>query len=165
MTTKFFEEGCTSDIEPNHGSTERLPVVLPGSPCTEADAVKERESLLQLECAFILAMRRQSAMVHSALRSAGLTRRWAQTLRLINEHEGSITGAQIAQVAGIDAASVTRLIDRLEGKGLVARVVAADDRRRQYVERGTAAKAALPHLRGDSPQSNAHLSFPSPSSA
>jgi DNA-binding MarR family transcriptional regulator len=47
---------------------------------------------------------------------------------------GPLSAGEIAQHAGLAAASVTNLIDRLERKGFVRRVNDANDRRRVLVE-------------------------------
>ncbi len=47
---------------------------------------------------------------------------------------GPLSAGEIARHSGLATASVTNLIDRLEGKGFVRRVRDADDRRRVLVE-------------------------------
>jgi len=58
----------------------------------------------------------------------GLTDAQWQPLLLLQQN-GCATAADLSRVAGHDAGSVTRLLDRLEAKGLVRRVRSARDRR------------------------------------
>jgi DNA-binding MarR family transcriptional regulator len=52
----------------------------------------------------------------------------------ILERVGPMSAGQIARASGLAAASVTDLIDRLEGKGFVRRIRDEKDRRRVVVE-------------------------------
>jgi len=58
-----------------------------------------------------------------------------------------MTPAQIAPILGTDTAGMTRLADRLEGRGLVRRRRNPDDRRSILLEPTPAAKAIIPELR------------------
>lgn len=48
---------------------------------------------------------------------------------LMISHGLGNTAAEIARVAGVDTGAVTRMLDRLEGKGLIRRIPSPDDRR------------------------------------
>ncbi|MCC7041445.1 MAG: MarR family transcriptional regulator [Burkholderiales bacterium] len=48
---------------------------------------------------------------------------------LMIDHGLGHTAAEIARVAGVDTGAVTRMLDRLEGKGLIRRIPSPDDRR------------------------------------
>lgn len=52
----------------------------------------------------------------------------------ILERTGAISAGEMARRSGLATASVTNLIDRLEGRGFVRRVADPDDRRRVIVE-------------------------------
>lgn len=58
----------------------------------------------------------------------GLTNaQWVPLLKVYLGHAG--TGAELARVCQLDAGSMTRLLDRLEAKGLLRRERSAEDRR------------------------------------
>lgn len=56
------------------------------------------------------------------------------------------TPTQLASTLGIDNAGTTRLLDRLEGKGLIARHTSPTDRRVVIIEPTPDGKALAPHL-------------------
>lgn len=59
------------------------------------------------------------------------------------------TAIELARESGIDAGAVTRMLDRLEAKGLVERVRSESDRRVVHLkltEAGQAAAAHIPHV-------------------
>jgi len=78
--------------------------------------------------------------------------------------KGYDTVASCAREAGIDASSMTRMLDRLEAKGLIRRIRSAADRRVvnvELTEAGKSAAAIIPdelaqvlnqHLRGFTPE-------------
>ena len=69
-----------------------------------------------------------AAEVDEALEPQGLTS--AQWVPLLKLHVGSAsTVAELARECQLDAGAMTRLLDRLEAKGLVARVRSSEDRR------------------------------------
>lgn len=69
-----------------------------------------------------------AAEVDEALEPRGLTH--AQWVPLLKLHMGSAsTVAELARECQLDGGAMTRLLDRLEGKGLVARVRSSEDRR------------------------------------
>ncbi|HEX6349018.1 MAG TPA: MarR family transcriptional regulator [Candidatus Dormibacteraeota bacterium] len=75
----------------------------------------------------------------------GLTTQQATVLVLARVHgEGGI--GHLAEPLGTDTAGLTRLIDRLEAKGLVARRNSERDRRAVVIELTPAGEALLPHL-------------------
>jgi DNA-binding MarR family transcriptional regulator len=53
---------------------------------------------------------------------------------------------QLAQVLGTDTAGMTRLLDRLEGKGLISRRRHPDDRRSIVIELTGEGRALIPRL-------------------
>lgn len=69
-----------------------------------------------------------TAEIDKALEPSGLTN--AQWVPLIKLHMGlASTVAELARECNIDAGAMTRTLDRLEAKGLVARVRSSEDRR------------------------------------
>jgi DNA-binding MarR family transcriptional regulator len=69
-----------------------------------------------------------AAEVDQALEPQGLTH--AQWVPLLKLHMGDAsTVAELARECQLDAGAMTRTLDRLEGKGLVARVRSSEDRR------------------------------------
>jgi DNA-binding MarR family transcriptional regulator len=69
-----------------------------------------------------------AAEVDAALEPRGLTS--AQWMPLLKLHLGEAsTVAELARHCQLDTGAMTRLLDRLEAKGLVARVRSAEDRR------------------------------------
>jgi DNA-binding MarR family transcriptional regulator len=66
--------------------------------------------------------------IDQALEPRGLTS--AQWVPLFKLHLGhACTVAELARECQLDAGAMTRLLDRLEGKGLIARVRSSEDRR------------------------------------
>jgi DNA-binding MarR family transcriptional regulator len=69
-----------------------------------------------------------TAEIDKALEPAGLTN--AQWVPLIKLHMGhASTVAELARECKLDGGAMTRTLDRLEAKGLVARVRSSEDRR------------------------------------
>jgi DNA-binding MarR family transcriptional regulator len=69
-----------------------------------------------------------TASIDKALESSGLTS--AQWVPLLKLHMGAAsTVAELARECNVDAGAMTRLLDRLETKGLVTRVRSSEDRR------------------------------------
>ena len=69
-----------------------------------------------------------TAEIDKALEPSGLTN--AQWVPLLKLHMGlASTVAELARECNIDAGAMTRTLDRLEAKGLLARVRSSEDRR------------------------------------
>ncbi|MBC5784013.1 MarR family transcriptional regulator [Ramlibacter sp. USB13] len=69
-----------------------------------------------------------TSQIDKALEPAGLTN--AQWVPLVKLHMGQAsTVAELARECKLDAGAMTRTLDRLEAKGLVARVRSSEDRR------------------------------------
>lgn len=90
-------------------------------------------------------MRRIISLVSQAIERemepTGLTN--AQWVPLLKLHMGlASTVAELARECDLDAGSMTRLLDRLEGKQLVRRVRSSDDRRVVNIELTDAGRAA-----------------------
>jgi DNA-binding MarR family transcriptional regulator len=95
--------------------------------------------------------------VERELEPSGLTNaQWLPLLKL-SMGRGS-TAAELARVCELDAGSMTRLLDRLEGKGLCRRVRSSEDRRvvnLELTEAGRLAAQDIPAIL--SRVQNAHL--------
>jgi len=81
---------------------------------------------------------------------------WRPLLKLYRNPQATAT--QMARMVGCDSGATTRLIDRLEDKGLLRRVRSTDDRRVQQLEltpEGEKAAAVVPFVIAD--VLNAHL--------
>jgi DNA-binding MarR family transcriptional regulator len=75
-----------------------------------------------------------TVMFHSAVAAKqGLNATEEKTLDLL-ERGGPLTAKDLAELTGLAPASVTGLIDRMEGKGFVRRVKHPTDKRRVLVE-------------------------------
>lgn len=75
-----------------------------------------------------------TVMFHSAIAAKqGLNATEEKTLDLLERH-GPLTAKELAQLTGLAPASVTGLVDRLEGKGFARRVKHPTDGRRVLVE-------------------------------
>lgn len=57
--------------------------------------------------------------------------------------------AQLSRAAGLSPSASTRLVNRLEDRGLLTRILCADDRRGIYTELTAAGRAALQQARPD----------------
>ncbi|WCM88040.1 MarR family winged helix-turn-helix transcriptional regulator [Acidovorax sp. NCPPB 3576] len=81
----------------------------------------------------------------------GLTdAQWKPLLRLYLNHENTVAG--LARLCQLDAGGMTRLLDRLEAKGLCSRTRSVEDRRVVHIEltpEGQAAAAQIPDILGN----------------
>jgi MarR family transcriptional regulator for hemolysin len=71
---------------------------------------------------------------------------------------GCPRAADVAGTMGVDAAAVTRLMDRLVEAGLVGRCELKGDRRSRRIELSPKALALLPHLQAVAAEAEAQLS-------
>lgn len=76
------------------------------------------------------------------------TAQWGPLMRMnLNQKNGEVsTVAELARWANIDAGAMTRLLDRLEKKGLCKRTRSTEDRRVVQVELTAEGQAALVHV-------------------
>lgn len=95
---------------------------------------EEVGQVLRDDLGFLLARASAIAVAagNDALRPLGLTVRAFATLTLAVEHDG-ITQREISDFLRLDPSRVVAIVDDLEDRGLVARVVARDDRRMKAV--------------------------------
>jgi DNA-binding MarR family transcriptional regulator len=97
--------------------------------------------------------------VDRQLEPNGLTSaQWVPLLKLYMGHAGNV--AELARDCNLDAGSMTRLLDRLEAKGLIRRVRSSEDRRvvnLELTDEGRSAAKGIPtvlcgvqnsHMRG-----------------
>jgi len=98
-----------------------------------------------------------SRALDSRMEAYGLTdAQWRPLVKL--SWSGGATATQLARWAGCDTGATTRMLDRLEDKGLIRRVRSVDDRRVQQIELtedGQKAAAVVPYVIAD--VLNAHL--------
>src|SRR5690349_24503566 len=86
-----------------------------------------------------------TAEVDEALEPQGLTS--AQWVPLLKLHMGrASTVAELARECQLDGGAMTRLLDRLEAKGLVARVRSSEDRRVVNLELTPEGREAARHI-------------------
>lgn len=86
-----------------------------------------------------------AAQVDEALEASGLTH--AQWMPLLKLHMGApATVAEIARECQMDAGAMTRLLDRLEAKGLLSRVRSSEDRRVVNLELTKEGREAARHI-------------------
>jgi len=81
-------------------------------------------------------------MQDRALAPAGLTTRQALVLLSCDLGEAG-TAVELAALYGLEASSITRLVDRLERKRLIARSRSSEDRRKTMLSLTVRGKAAL----------------------
>ena len=91
-------------------------------------------------------------VVDRELKAFDLTRRQVGMLihveRADLEGEGRPTASHLTRVLGVDSTAVTRMIDRLEEKGLLERSPDPSDGRRHRIHLTRSAKTLLPKLKG-----------------
>jgi DNA-binding MarR family transcriptional regulator len=98
-----------------------------------------------------------SRMLDTRMEAYGLTDAQWRPLLMLFWNEGA-TATQVARKVGCDTGATTRMLDRLEDKGLLRRVRSTDDRRVQQIELtedGRRAAAVVPYVIAD--VLNAHL--------
>lgn len=79
------------------------------------------------------------------LKQTGLTQaRWLVLLHL--SRAGPLSQRELAEVVGIEGPTLVRLLDSLEGQGLVERRVGEDDRRVKQVHLADAARPLLAEI-------------------
>ena len=129
-----------------------LPPVRPGYYRGESYRIEESVGFLMKQVVEMLSRAMDERMEEYSLTDA----QWRPLLMLQRHTSETATG--LARNVGCDAGAVTRMIDRLEDKGLVRRVRNADDRRIQNIELtddGKNAVAVVPYVISD--VLNAHL--------
>ena len=83
--------------------------------------------------------------IEAELESTGLTNaQWVPLFRLYKGDASTV--AELARICDIDAGSMTRLLDRLEAKGLCRRVRSCDDRRVVHIEMTDAGNVAAQEI-------------------
>jgi DNA-binding MarR family transcriptional regulator len=98
-----------------------------------------------------------SRMLDTRMEAYGLTDAQWRPLLMLSWNEGA-TATQLARKVGCDAGATTRMLDRLEDKGLLRRTRSTDDRRVQEIElteEGRRKAAVVPYVIAD--VLNAHL--------
>jgi len=128
------------------GKTVALPPVRPGYYKGENYRVNESVGFLMKQ-----AIEMQSRAIEARMAEYSITDAQWRPLFLLSLHDWS-TVSQIARNVGCDAGATTRMVDRLEDKGMVRRVRSTDDRRVQQVEltdEGKQVAAIVPYVIAD----------------
>lgn len=92
-----------------------------------------------------------NSVTHLTMQELGVTSTQASMLWLLSSGQ-CIGAAELARQYGIDASAVTRLLDRLEKRGLLVRLRSEDDRRvvkLRLTEQGKAFAERMPALYED----------------
>jgi DNA-binding MarR family transcriptional regulator len=129
-----------------------MPAVRPGYYRGEQYRADESIGFLMKQVVELLSRALETRMAEHGLTDA----QWRPLLLLSRNDIGTAT--QIARSVGCDAGAMTRMMDRLEDKGLLRRVRNPDDRRVQQLElteEGRKAAAIVPYVIAD--VLNAHL--------
>jgi DNA-binding MarR family transcriptional regulator len=130
-----------------------LPAVRPGYYHGESYRPEGSVGFLMRQAVEIISRALDARMEEYGLTDA----QWRPLVKL--SWSSSATATQLARWAGCDTGATTRMLDRLEDKGLIKRVRSIDDRRVQQIELtddGRKAAAVVPYVIAD--VLNAHLS-------
>ncbi|HYA75880.1 MAG TPA: MarR family winged helix-turn-helix transcriptional regulator [Burkholderiaceae bacterium] len=129
-----------------------LPIVRPGYYRGDQYRTEDSVGFLMKQVVEQISRNLDARMAEHSLTNA----QWRPLLLLSRNSPGTVT--QIARWVGCDAGATTRMLDRLEDKGLLRRVRSTDDRRVQRLELtqdGRKAAAIVPYVIAD--VLNAHL--------
>ena len=105
-----------------------LPAVRPGYYRGESYRIEDSVGFLMKQAIELVSRAIDARMAEHSLTDA----QW-RPLFLLAQNPSS-TASHIARLVGCDAGATTRMVDRLEDKGLVRRTRSADDRRVQQLE-------------------------------
>jgi DNA-binding MarR family transcriptional regulator len=137
---------------PGHVKEPRLPHVRPGYYRGDQYRTEESVGFLMKQVVELLSRALDARMSEHSLTDA----QWRPLLLLSHNSPGTAT--QVARSVGCDTGATTRMLDRLEDKGLLQRIRSTDDRRVQRLElteEGRKAAAIVPYVIAD--VLNAHL--------
>jgi len=129
-----------------------MPTVRPGYYRGDQYCTEDSVGFLMRQTVELISRALDARMAEHSLTDA----QWRPLLLLSQLPAGTAT--QIARWAGCNAGATTRMLDRLEDKGLLRRVRSLDDRRVQQLElteEGRKAAAIVPYVIAD--VLNAHL--------
>lgn len=88
------------------------------------------------------------ARMEQELAAAGQELNYTQFLTLKRLSEGTASATELARAAHLHPGAMTRLLDKLEQQGLVARVTDPDDRRALHVDLTAQGREQWAHIRG-----------------
>jgi DNA-binding MarR family transcriptional regulator len=134
------------------GKSRPLPAVRPGYYRGEHYRTEESVGFLMKQAVEMMSRAIDTRMAEHSLTNA----QWRPLLLLSRNSPGTAT--QVARWVGCDTGATTRMLDRLEDKGLLRRVRSTDDRRVQELElteEGRKAAEIVPYVIAD--VLNAHL--------
>ena len=124
----------------------------PGYYCGDQYRTEDSIGFLMKQAVELISRAIDERMAEHSLTDA----QWRPLLKLYRNPQSTAT--QMARMVGCDSGATTRLLDRLEDKGLLRRVRSTDDRRVQQLEltpEGEKAAAVVPYVIAD--VLNAHL--------
>jgi DNA-binding MarR family transcriptional regulator len=101
------------------------------------DAPDVRPLVLQVDAAFRAMHAAVETFIDAAAERYGVNRNDQRCLELL-DRRGPMSAGQLADAAGLSAAAVTKVVDRLLAVGYVRRVRSDDDRRRVIIATTTA---------------------------
>ena len=128
------------------GAARNMPAVRAGYYRGEQYRTGDSVGYLMKQVAEMLSRALDARMAEYSLTDA----QWRPLLLL--SRSGTDTATQVAQVIGCDAGATTRMLDRLEDKGLLRRVRSVNDRRVQQLEltdEGREAAQIVPYVIAD----------------
>jgi DNA-binding MarR family transcriptional regulator len=138
--------------EAGHGAGPALPAVRAGYYRGDQYRLDDSVGFLMRQAMELLSRALDARMVEYGLTDA----QWRPLLVLSLHAE--TTATQLARTVGCDSGATTRMLDRLEDKGLLRRTRSTNDRRVQQIElteEGRKAAAVVPYVIAD--VLNAHL--------
>lgn len=88
--------------------------------------------------------RKWRARLDERLRHTGLTQaRWLALFQISRRDGAKLTQRELAEILGIEGPTLVRILDGLEGQGLIERCPVANDRRAKTVQLTEAAKPLI----------------------
>lgn len=87
------------------------------------------------------------AALEAELAAAGHDLNFSQYITLKKLAMGTASPGELARAADLNPGAMTRVLDQLEGKGLLRRVADPDDRRALRIELDARAQALMPDIR------------------
>jgi DNA-binding MarR family transcriptional regulator len=99
---------------------------------SDEDVPGARPLVLQVNAAFRAMHAAVETFIDAAAECYGVNRNDQRCLELLDRH-GPLSAGQLAEAAGLSAAAVTKVVDRLLAVGYVRRVRSDDDRRRVII--------------------------------
>jgi DNA-binding MarR family transcriptional regulator len=144
MTNRHPPAAKRHSVKSSKGAS--MPTVRPGYYRGDQYRTEDSVGFLMKQTVELISRTLDARMAEHSLTDA----QW-RPLLLLSRHPAG-TATQIARWAGCNAGATTRMLDRLEDKGLLRRVRSLDDRRVQQLElteEGRKAAAIVPYVIAD----------------